>query len=325
MERGFTGGRMQVLVAGATGFVGQAVVREALAREHHVFALVRAEADTVFPVDPESGGLLTSVPWGADPDILRAGFGLDPGAWIVNAAGLLRERPGLDPHRIHGDIARMVVELADGLEARRLVHFGPLLSPTGDAFIHSKAEAERIVRSARVPWSVVRSAPVYGPGDELLDEIGAWLMRSPVIPRFLEKVPLRPVWVGDLAAALLSARPGIQELGGGRILWGELLEKCARAAGKKLLGPALADDTVRRLARGFGHRPLFMNLVPFNEAGFMRHLAGYEVEESLLAELLGRPPRGLDDYLGKDWPYRDESIEAPRPDPPAERGENRTG
>jgi hypothetical protein len=276
-------------------------------------------------VDPESGGLLSTVPWGADPEVLRAGFGLERGAWIVNAAGLLRERPGLDPHRIHAEIAHMVVELAEGLEAERLVQFGPLLSPTGDAFIHSKAEAERIVRSARVPWSVVRSAPVYGPGDELLDEIGAWMMRSPVIPKFLEQVPLRPVWVGDLAAALLAARPGNQELGGERVLWGELLEQCARAAGKKLLGPSLSDETVRRLARAFGHRPLFMNLVPFNEAGFMRHLTGYEVKESLLAELLGRPPRRLDDYLRKDWPYRDESIEGPGSDLHEEREETRVG
>lgn len=305
---------MQVLVAGATGFVGQTVVREALAREHHVFALVRADTETIFPVDEGAGGEaqghLSTVPWGADAEVLKAGFGLEPGAWIINAAGLLRERPGLDPHRIHGEIARMVVEIAEGLEAGRLVHFGPLLSPTGDAFIHSKAEAERIVRAARVPWSVVRSAPAYGPGDELLDEIGAWMMRSPVIPKFLEQVPLQPVWVGDLAAALLSAQPGDQELGGERLLWGELLDKCARAAGKKLLGPSLSNETVRRLARAFGHRPLFMGLVPFNEAGFLRHLAGYEVAENRLGELLGRPPRSLDDYLRKDWPYRDESLEA---------------
>jgi NADH dehydrogenase len=305
---------MQVLVAGAMGFIGQAVVREALAREHHVFALVRAGADTVFPVDPEAQGRFSTVPWGADPEILAQGFGLEPGAWMVNAAGLLRERPGLDAHRIHQDIAHMMVELADGLEAQRLVHFGPLLSSTGDAFIHSKAEAERIIRTTRAPWSVVRSAPVYGPGDELLDEIGAWMVRSPIIPKFLEDVPLQPVWVGDLAVALLSAQlgkqeVGDQEVGGERILWGELLEKCARAAGKKLLGPTLSDEAVRRLARAFGHRPLFMGLVPFNEAGFLRHRAGYEVPDNTLAELLGHPPRRLDDYLRQDWPYRDESLE----------------
>lgn len=295
---------MHVLVAGATGFVGQAVVKEALAREHQVFAMVRSESDSAFPVDPEARGRLTTVPWGAAADALREDFGIEPGAWVVNAAGLLRERPGLDPHRVHGDIARMVVAQAEGLGADRLVHFGPLLSPTGDAFIHSKAEAERIVRAGRSPWSVVRAGPVYGPGDELLDEVGAWMVRSPAIPRFLERVPLQPVWVGDLAVALLEARPGDQEVGGERLLWGELLDLCARHAGRKLLGPTLADDTVRRLARAFGHRPMFMSLVPFTEAGFMRHLAGYEVKENMLAELLGRPPRTVSDYLAKDWPYR---------------------
>lgn len=300
--------QMQVVVAGATGFVGQQVVREALAQGHEVLALLRAEQGEAFGADSDAAGHLTTLPWGADPEILRQGFNIEPGAWVVNAAGLHKEQPGLDPHKVHTLIAQTVVELAEVIKASRLVHLSPLLLLTGDAFIHSKITMERIIQSAGVPWSTVRSAPAYGPGDDLLDGIGAWMARSPIIPRFLEQVPLQPIWVGDLATALLQAHDGIQEVGGDRLLWGELLDRCAQAAGKTLLGPTLSDDTVRRLARAFGHQPLFMDLVPFTEAGFLRHRAGYEVPRNVIADLLGHAPRPLDDYLLNEWPYRDQSL-----------------
>jgi uncharacterized protein YbjT (DUF2867 family) len=55
---------MQVVVAGASGFVGQQVVYEALSQGHQVFALIRAEKDASFGVG--SGGLdnMATLPWG---------------------------------------------------------------------------------------------------------------------------------------------------------------------------------------------------------------------------------------------------------------------
>ncbi len=293
-----------VVVAGATGFIGQQVVREALARGHQVFALVRADWDTSFGVDSDSLGSLTTLPWGADPEILRQGFNVPSGAWVVNAAGLHRERPGLDPTNIHASIGQTLVEMVEVLEASRLVHLGPLPGHPEDRFLKGKVLMEQHIQECGVPWSIVRSAPAYGPGDDLLDGIGAWMARSPMIPRFMEQVPLQPLWVGDLASVLLQAREGVQEVGGDRVLWGEVLECCAEAAGKHLLGPIFSDSMVLRLARTFGNMPFFTDLIPFTEAGFIRHSQGYEVPQNLFPELSGHPPRTLDDYLHTEWPYR---------------------
>lgn len=296
---------MQVVVAGASGFVGQEVVRQALTQGLEVFPLVRERDLPVF-LEAEREGAITPLPWGADPEVLRDGFGLQPGALLINAAGLPKERPGQDPHRVHEAIAREVVRLAEGLQVRRLVHIGPLILPTRDAYLHSKQVAEGIIAKAQVPWSILRSAPAYGPGDEFLDELGAWMVRSPILPRFLEEVSLDPLWVGDLASAALAAEPGDQEVGGDRTRWGDLLSRAARAAGKKWLGPRLSDETVLRLTRSLGDRGLLMGLVPFTGAGFRRHQQGYAVERNALPGLLGRPARPLEDYLRHEWPYRHE-------------------
>jgi uncharacterized protein YbjT (DUF2867 family) len=299
-----SGGAMQVVVAGGTGFLGREVVRQALEAGHHVFPLIRDDREASFDPEAIHEGRLVPLPFGAPAEVLQAGFGLEPGAWIINAAGLLKEVPRTDPHVIHRMISDAVVELAQDNQAQRLVHFGPLISPTVDAFTHSKVEMEERVKASGVPWSVVRSAPLFGIGDALLDEIGAWMSRSPIIPRFLEDVSLQPVHVVDAAQALLLAPPGLHEIGGEKLLWGELLALCAQAAGKRLLGPRLSEETVLRLARALGNHPAFSPLVPFNEAGFRRHRLGYTVTGNTLERLLGRPPLSLAEYLATLWPYR---------------------
>ncbi len=295
---------MQVVVAGGTGFLGQEVVRQALEAGHHVFPLVQDDREASFDLEAIQEGRLTPLPFGAPAEVLHAGFGLEPGAWIVNAAGLQKETPHTDPHLVHCVIADVVVELAQDNRSQRLVHAGPLLSPTGDAFIQSKAEIEARIQTSGVPWTIARSAPLFGIGDALLDEVGAWMSRSPIIPRFLEEVPLQPLHVGDAAQVLLSTPPGVHEIGGEKLLWGELLTLCAQAAGKRLMGPRLREETVLRLARTLGSRSAFSPLVPFNEAGFKRHRLGYVVAENALAQLLGRAPLPLAEYLSTQWPYR---------------------
>lgn len=294
---------MQVVIAGATGFVGGEVVRQALAAGHDVFALVRVEREARFNPEEMDTGRLTVLPFGADPEVLMAGFGLEPGPRIINAAGLNRERPGADPatHRI---VAQEIVALAEATRATRLVHLAPLHSDGPDAWSRSKAEGEALIRACALPTTLLRCAPLFGPGDALLDDIGAWLMRSPLFPRFLEDVRLDPLAVEDAAQLLLTADLPEARLGGAPWTWGRLLEACAAAAGKSLMGPRLSPESVRAWAARLGHRPFWSDLVPFTAEGFDRHRRGYAVEPNETERLLGRPPADLATYLAEAWPYR---------------------
>jgi NADH dehydrogenase len=294
---------MQVVVAGATGFVGREVLRQALLQGHQAFALVRELSGAPFDEEARKEGRLEVLPFGAEADVLMRGFGLEPGALLVNAAGVVRERPGLDLDAAHGGVAAYLCALAEEMEATRLVHLSPLLKGD-DPWVRSKREAERLVQACARPWAILRSAPAFGPGDSLLDEVGAWMMRSPLIPRFLEDVPLQPVDVGDLAMALLMTEEHEAQVGGASITWGDLLEAAAGAAGKTLMGPRLSDEAAFRWARWLGGRTYGSDLVPFTEDGFRRHRLGYAVEPNALPRLLGREPRTLADYLASEWPFR---------------------
>ncbi|HTL98779.1 MAG TPA: hypothetical protein VL181_08235 [Holophagaceae bacterium] len=294
---------MQVLVAGSSGFVGREAVRQALLADCQVFAMVRMQGEAHLDEEAVKSGQLVPVPFGAEAEVLITGFGLDTSPIVLNCAGAVRERPGMDLGAAGPGAAAEAVKLADDLEAQRLVHLSPLLK-ADDAFSRAKRAAEDEVRRCRRPWAILRAAPAWGAGDALLDEIGAWMMRSPLIPRFLEEVALQPLDVEDLAKALLAAGPGEQEVGGGRLTWSGLLEAAASAAGKKLVGPHLSDEAALRLARWFGEGKLGSDLVPFTEDGYRRHALGYEVAENALPRLLGRDPRPVEDYLASEWPYR---------------------
>ena len=78
--------RMRIAITGATGFVGRALVRQAVERGHTVAALVRPESAVVRPAHPAvtvTIGTLASPPW---EDLVR--FSPDAcvhTAWITNA------------------------------------------------------------------------------------------------------------------------------------------------------------------------------------------------------------------------------------------------
>ncbi len=296
---------MQVVIAGATGFVGREVVRQALAAGHEVFALVRVEREARFGPEEMDAGRLAVLPFGADPEVLMAGFRLAPGPRVINAAGLNRERLGMNLEASHGAVAREMVALAEATQATRLVHLAPLHSNGPDPWSRSKATAEAVIRASRTPWSILRCAPLFGPGDALLDEIGAWMMRSPFLPRFLEDVRLDPLAVEDAAQALLTLDQAQASLGGAPWTWGQLLNAAAHAAGKRLVGPRLSPESARRWGARLGHRGFWSDLVPFTADGFDRHQRGYAVEGQDAKRILGREPASLQAYLGEAWPYRD--------------------
>ncbi len=295
---------MQVVVTGATGFIGSTVVERALDQGHTIFALVRDQSLTNVHDEAVKEGRIIPAPFGAESEVLVQGFGLEPGAIWINAAGLQRGRNQLELELAHPTLTRYLIDLAQDLEASQVVHLSPWGAHDSDVWGRSKLQAETIIQSCSRPWTILRSAPVYGTGDGLLDEIGAWMHRSPFIPRFLENVLLSPVHVDDVADALLKADPGVYDIGGETLPWGELLRCCATAAGKSLMGPHLSDATLNRIALFFGDRGWLSSLVNFDSESLRRHRMGYEINENDLKRILGKAPRSLNDYLFTEWAYR---------------------
>ncbi len=285
---------MSVLaITGATGFVGSAVLAEALAQGHRVRALARREQAPQAGVEWVRGDL-------ADAAALTALVaGVDA---VVHVAGLTNT-----PDPAEFEVANVtgtanVIAAMQGAGVKRLVFVSSLAArePKLSAYGASKARAETLVEASGLDWTTVRPPAVYGPRDvDMLDLFRAakWGV-----------VPLPPggatsiIHADDLARLLVAlaasssseavgpARKKVYEPDDGREGgWShqELAQAIGRAMGKKsvfaphlpraVLDIAAAAD---RIARG-------------DRAKLTPDRVGYMAHPNWVARFDRKPPPGL--------------------------------
>ena len=196
---------MRVLVTGATGFVGRAVLPELARAGHQVRILLRPS--------PASPRLPRGVPVEVGLSSLNDARGLRADLLDVDAILHLASGEGqgssADLTRSDAEATRSLVEAAAGGSVRRILFLSHLGADRASAYpvLQAKALAEEAVRHGSIPFTIVRSSAVYGREDRFTTSLAMTLALSPGV-FFLPSggtTPLQPLRVEDLVTALVWA------------------------------------------------------------------------------------------------------------------------
>jgi uncharacterized protein YbjT (DUF2867 family) len=223
-----------ILLTGATGTVGSALLRRLTADGRPVRALVRDQrrlGDQRVRVQIALGDL-------ADPPSFRNALrGVDT---VVHLAASIRDQPRGSIEELNAVATLRLVRAAERAGVQRFVFFSALGAShhSRTRFFRAKALAEEAVEESKLATTVFRPSIVYAPGDPWLTLLDR-LSRLPALPVSGDGDALyQPIWAEDVAAAVMGAlsngATGAHELAGPEVLsYDDIVRTSLRAAGRR--------------------------------------------------------------------------------------------
>ncbi len=207
-----------ILLTGATGTVGSALLRRLTANGRPVRALVRdgqGLGDQRVRVQIALGDL-------ADPPSFRNALrGVDT---VVHLAASIRDQPTASIEELNAVATLRLVRAAERAGVQRFVFFSALNAHhySRTRFFRAKALAEEAVEASSLQSTVFRPSIIYTPGDPWLTLLDR-LSRLPAVPvSGSGKALFQPIWAEDVAdavvASLSNGAPSIFELAGPEVL-----------------------------------------------------------------------------------------------------------
>jgi NADH dehydrogenase len=191
---------MMVLLTGATGLVGSALLRRLLGAGEQVRCLVR---------DPRRLGaqrVRVQIALGdlAEPQSFRNAMrGVHT---VVHLAASIRDQPSGSIEELGGIATWRMVEAAERRGVERFVFFSALGASTHNRtrLLRAKALAEQAVREADLCSIVLAPSIVYAPGDPYLTLLER-LALLPVMPvSGSGRARFQPIWVEDVADCVMA-------------------------------------------------------------------------------------------------------------------------
>lgn len=236
---------MRILVVGGTGFIGQHVVGKLAARGESIFVPTRRlpharellvfPTVTVLPCDLSDEQTVDALVQGMDA--------------VINLVGVLHSPSG-QPYgpafdAAHVQLPTRLVRACVKHGVQRLIHISALgaSSQGSSQYLRSKAAGEQALLDMaqthpELCLTIFRPSVVFGPKDKFMNMFAGLAKLFPLLPLAGSKARMQPIYVDDVAQAIVNALPlggtcgRVYDLAGPRVYTlGELVALAAKYSG----------------------------------------------------------------------------------------------
>lgn len=212
-----------ILVTGGTGFIGQALIRQLLASGLQVRTLIRPSQTS--PRLPRGVSVDVVVSSLSDEKGVRAAM-RDVDVVYHLVSGQAHAGINLTESDVH--TTDVITRAAHEAGLDRLIYVSHIGADRSSAYpvMKAKGQAESIIRTSGLNYTIFRSSIVFGPGDHFTENLKVLIQNYP----FFFFLPdqghtlLQPLWVEDLVTCMVWAledsktRNKIIDIGGGETL-----------------------------------------------------------------------------------------------------------
>ncbi len=195
---------LRILVLGGSGFVGRAVCEQLVAafggRARLTVPTRRLRAAQALQHLPGLSLLAADVHRDADLRALLQGQDL-----VINLIAILQgDEPAFE--RVHVTLPRRLAAACVAAGTPRLIHVSALgVAPDAPSrYLRSKARGEAALQAQQgLALTLLRPSVIFGQGDRFLNLFAQMQALLPLVPLAGASARFQPVWVQDVAAALL--------------------------------------------------------------------------------------------------------------------------
>ncbi len=190
-----------VLVLGGSGFVGRQVC-EQLARLGWRITVPTRRAVHAASVQSLPGLTVIEASVHSQADLARLMPGHDA---VVNLVAVLHG-DGARFEQVHVDLPAKIAQAMKAAGVHRLVHVSALGADAQGPSMYqrSKARGEAVLRSAGLALTVLRPSVIFGAEDKFLNLFADLQAVLPFMPLAGSGTRFQPVWVGDVARAVVA-------------------------------------------------------------------------------------------------------------------------
>ena len=191
----------KILILGGTGFVGRHLCEKLAEGDYRTTVLTRRRANAnhlqmlpmVDVIEGSASDAATLIPLMAGHDA------------VVNLVAILHgNEEAFD--KAHVQLPLTLVKACDAAGQRRIVHVSSLGADLAapSMYQRSKARGEAVLSSSGLDVSMLRPSVIFGAEDKFLNTFASLQKMLPFIPLAGSTARFQPVWVEDVASALVK-------------------------------------------------------------------------------------------------------------------------